>query len=731
MGLLPHLRYHPEMRTIVEQLDSLFQAYGYGTEARRERVSFEDVGALARVTQMIVAGRAQAITERDVTQNQPNFVVVDDNSPAGQLERISALCRATESAPQLLSVSRFIDRLWHADIASQWAQRDSEFAEDTSLPAGMSRPERAQPIDRYADQQLVIEKGGRQGALTYALNWLAAEDSRVFVILAEAGLGKSEFTRVLQWRAAIDYANHSVKGMTAGLPAVLLRVRLRDLGSLTLDAIVEYMRTTVGLERVPNAQVLTHLLCYGRLALLLDGLDELDAPRSEVVYGLEELQQVSSSGGHILLTSRSGFARTEAPIRTALHRATISELQPLDEPGAIEMLEKYGALSASARTVYRTLPARIRGVPLFLLWGQLSGHMGGRENNAETLLEMIRQFCKREEARLLLSAPEQMKLLGEVAYYSTAGSLSVDDAIILCGDENSRFVQGPHALLQLESGNLLQFRYAPFADLFLARGVNSNWVEASHAGPARFRSWLQERVGERPLQPLACEFLTDLIGAWQLTEAWQAASEAPLRYHPWVRRNILALAVEAVGRHPSAHEAGHRAQLLAELLGNRDLVNCVAAGLTLEMFDFRDWDLRGLKGNAACFAFCSFAGARVDEGLHSAQLESCRGLPTRAPEEERLRIARQALQRTLRPFQNRAVSRHTLHPRIAHNTPGLDLKAVDLLRRHGFVTKEQRERGAFSVILTDSGRLELQEFLENPTRKASDKLAKLLEDMGA
>lgn len=663
-------------------------------------------------------------------QNQPNFVVLEDNPPAGQLDRISAICHATKSAPLLLSVSRFIDRIWQADIASRWAQRDSESEEDASLPAGMSRPERAHPIDRYTDQQLEIEKADRRGALAYALNWLGAEDNNVLVILAEAGLGKSEFTRVLQWRAAIDYANHSTKDMTTGLPTVLLRVRLRDLGSLTLDAIVEYMRTTVGLERVPNAQVLTHLLSYGRLALLLDGLDELDAPRSEIVYGLEELQQVSRNGGHILLTSRSGFARTEAPIRTALDSATISVLQPLEERGAIEMLEKHGARSSSAKTVYRALPARIRGVPLFLLWGHLSGHMGGgKNNNAEMLLDMIHQFCQREEGRLALSAPEQMKLLGEVAYYSTAGSLSVDDAIILCGDENSRFVQGPHALLQLEGGNLLQFRYAPFADLFLARGVNTNWVEASHAGSVRFRSWLQERIGDRPLQPLACEFLTDLIGTGQLTEAWLAASEAPLRYHPWVRRNILALGIESVGRHLSARESGERAKLLEKLLGNRDLANCVMAGLTLEMFDFRDWDLRGLRGDSAYFAFCSFAGARVDEGLYTAQFESCRGLPRRAPEQERLRIGRQELQRVLRPFQNRAVSRHSLHPRIAGDTAGLDLKAVDLLRRHGFVTKEQRERGSISVILTDSGRLELQEFLANPTRKASDKLAKLLEDI--
>jgi hypothetical protein len=719
------------MREIVGQLDSLLQAYGYRTEARRERVAFEDVGALARVPQLIVAGQARAITESDITQNQPNFVVVEDNPPAGQLERITAVGHLTESAPEILSFSRFIDRLWHADVASQWAQRDSESAEDTSLPAGMSRPERAQPIDRYADQHLEIEHR-KLPALTYALDWLSAEENSVLVILAEAGLGKSEFTRVLQWRAAIDYANHFTKGMTVGLPTVLLRVRLRNLGSLALDAIVEYMRTTVGLDRVPNAQVLTHLLQCGRLTLLLDGLDELDAPRSEIVYGLEELEQLSQSGGHVLLTSRAGFARTEAPIRTALHAATISELQPLAESGAIEMLEKHGARQTSARTVYRALPDRIRGVPLFLLWGHLSGHMGGRENNnAETLLDMIHQFCQREEARLLLSAAEQMKLLGEVAYYSTAGSLSVDDAIILCGDENSRFVQGPHALLQLEPGNLLQFRYAPFADLFLASGVISNWREASHAGPVRLRSWLQDRLGDRALQPLACEFLTDFIEDGQLTEAWLAASQAPLRYHPWVRRNILALAIEAVGRHPGAQEPGPRAQILEKLLGNRDLASCVVAGLTLEMFDFRDWDLRGLNGSSACFAFCNFAGARLDEGLYSAQLESCKGLPRRAQEHERLKRGQQALQRALRPFQNRALSRHALHPRIAHNTPGLDLKAVELLRRHGFVIKEQRERGSFSLVLTDRGRLELQEFLENPTRKTSVALAKLLEEMGA
>jgi hypothetical protein len=102
LGAQHTLRYHSAMRTIVEQLNSLLQAYGYRTAARRERVSFEDVGALARGTQLIVAGRAQAITQADVMQNQPNFVVLEDNPPAGQLDRISAICHATESAPLLL-----------------------------------------------------------------------------------------------------------------------------------------------------------------------------------------------------------------------------------------------------------------------------------------------------------------------------------------------------------------------------------------------------------------------------------------------------------------------------------------------------------------------------------------------------------------------------------------------------------------------------------------------------
>ena len=105
------------MRTIVDQLSSLLQAYGYRAEAGREHVVFEDVGALARVTQTIVGGRAQAITAEDVGGNQPNFVVVEDNPPSGQLERLIALSRQTTSLPQVLSFSRFVDKLWRADLA--------------------------------------------------------------------------------------------------------------------------------------------------------------------------------------------------------------------------------------------------------------------------------------------------------------------------------------------------------------------------------------------------------------------------------------------------------------------------------------------------------------------------------------------------------------------------------------------------------------------------------------
>ena len=715
----------------MEQLSSLLDAYGYRVESGRERVVFEDVGALAHVTQKIVGGRAQAITAEDILGNQPNFVVVEDNPPQGQLDRLITVSQGTSSSPQVISFSRFVDRIWRADVAAQWARHDSEAGEDTSLPAGMARAARPNPMDLYADQRLRVEDGQVRKALNHALDWLAQDNGGFLVILAEAGLGKSEFTRVLQWRAATDYANQSPKKSAARLPSVLLRVRLRDLDALTLDAISAYLRLTVGLDRIPNAEVLAHLISYRRVTLLLDGLDELDVPRSEIIYGLDELKQVVSDSGQILLTSRSGFARTEAPIRTALPGASVGIIEPLDEDGAIEMLNKYGTPLVEARGIYRSLPEIIRGVPLFLLWGKLSGYHGAAgKSRAETLLDMIMQFCERDEARLLLPADEQMKLLGEIAYYSMSGPISADDAAILCGDEDSRFVQGPHALLQMDPARKLHFRYVPFSELFLAQSIRRNWQAAEGGDLARFRSWLQTRMGERQLQDLTCEYLADLLPERAITDAWHVASQAPQRHEPWLRRNLLSVALQAIGDSPGEKDPVHRAERLVGLLGNKDLEGCILSGLTFEMLDFGGWDLRNIGANGASFAFCKFEDAELDERLQSAELSSCSGLQVRRPKQEIMKRGRRTLQRALRPFQNRAVSDHALHPRIAEDTPGLDRNTMEVLRRRRFVSREQREHGKFAVVLTDVGKLELQRFLSNPDTELSAELADVLHELG-
>ena len=721
----------PAMRNIVDQLNSLFMAYGYRTDTRREAVVFEDTGALARVRQTIVAGQADSIKEADIFENQANFVVTQDDPPLTQFRRLHEICEDSRSKPELLPFSRFVDRLWKGDVAAQWARQNSEAAEDASLPSGMARSARATPTAYYAAQRLRFADGSTEPALTFASTWLDS-GSGILAVLAEAGLGKSELTRVLQWRAAVDYANRSQRQDGSGLPPVVVRVRLRDLGALGLDSITEYLRATVRLERVPNTLVLAHLLSFRRLVLLLDGLDELDVPRQEIIDGLHELNDVSGDGARLLLTSRAGLYRAETPIRTQLPGHSIVTLEPLDGDGAISLLKNYGSQTDDARELYQRLPAEVRGVPLFLVWAHLSGHSGGQgASRAETLLEMIHQFCQRDERRIQVPAPEQMDLLSELAYHgSFVGPVTAEDAIILAGDEDSRFVEGPHALLQYDQSNRLHFRYDFFADLFLARGIRANWRRSQDAGPDSFRSWLFERLGERALPPLTLDCLSQLLEVDDLRVAWATASHIPLRLRRWTRRNLLAIALTRVSDGRTDKHEEPRADRLFGLLGSKDLSDSVLTGLTFEMFDFIGWDLRRVHTSGAFFSFCNFSGAQFDDRLAAAEFESCEGLTDATAEEEVLRRGQRVLQRALRPFHNRALGPYALYPRLNEQTPGLDRRAIALLRRQGFVVREQGERANWYICVTPAAREQFQRFLEDPTDKPASTLRNLLFDLG-
>ncbi|HEX5748299.1 MAG TPA: pentapeptide repeat-containing protein [Archangium sp.] len=146
--------------------------------------------------------------------------------------------------------------------------------------------------------------------------WARGKGSRLWVVLGEAGTGKTSFVR----RLAYELATAAERDAETPIP---LYIPLRELsGALTLEMLLqEHMATAVGWRGDPA--VLLHLLSLGRVVLLLDGLDEMGNAAANL-SALEDqfrnlvrptaLEPERRRGNRVLLTARTGLFREPRPV---------------------------------------------------------------------------------------------------------------------------------------------------------------------------------------------------------------------------------------------------------------------------------------------------------------------------------------------------------------------------------------------------------------------------------
>jgi len=725
------------MRELVRRLDDIFTALGYKTMPQEHRLTVEDTALLSSSQQVIVAGHASYIADEEITYQPPRFVVIEDDAPRRHIERLQAAGRTCRAEPTVVSFSRFIDPLWQAGQAASSAQADSQAAADLDIATGLSEAARPNPLALYTDQLLCIEKGSpeRHTALAFCDEWLT-KGGGTLVVFAPAGLGKSELATILEWNAALRYFRNSGREGFDALPPVALRVQLRELPMLSLEAIAQHLRANRGLERIRNREVLVQLLLHNRLVVLLDGLDELSIPRPLIEEGLAEINFFAEQGARIMITARSGYYGSEGVIHAKLGRESIATLEPLDHKRGLELLTKRGASKEEAQRAIGALPPKpeLRGVPLFLIWAWRSRsgleHKEEAKSEAMVLLGFVRLFCVRDEPRIRVPAEQQLEILTDLAYQSTfVGSVSKTDFVYLVGAEDSPFVEGPHALLRLrEDGNIV-FRDATFESLFVAHGIIKQWRDKAKAGELGLKTWLGERLGAVKLESLTVDYLAEFLTDEELRTAWRLAGEAPTRYQPFARRNLLAVAVAKLRSLGEGKSPQDRARILEQLLGSRILSDTVLLDLVIEVLDFRGWSLRNCDGRGAYIAFCHFEGAEIDSRLERADVISSTGLEPKLPVEEILRKGIRRLTRVLGPWRNHAMGPTALKHRLNEDTRGLDTEGMKVLRARDFATLQPGERAVEYWELTEEARRSFREFLENPSVTAPG-LRELLLELG-
>jgi hypothetical protein len=662
-------------------LNEFFAAVGYATAIDNRILEASERRGLHAPLRVLI-GPAASITYGELRNREPTHIVVEEEPTPDDLDRLQKVCDESGLNLRPASISQFIDQLWLARAVAEHAMVDAKSAEDVST-LGFERNSGRDPMDMYVNQWLSVDgNGGRHYALQYVEDqWIgrARRNRSLLAVLGDAGTGKSELVRVLQWRAAYRYITRSRNNDVGRLPPLALRVPARDLRGLSLEGFAEYLRP---FDETANPQLLGQLLRYRRLILLLDGLDEF--PRlSELDQGLRELQALANFGGQILITSRTGYF-TEGPVRAALGRQVVAVLEPLGEAGSIELLtSRYDAHKDAATRAVQFLPEPVRGYPLFVILAWLSDFRGGRYlSDMHTLRQMTELFCRREELRFGMSESRQMQALRQLAYDGfVLAAVSRRDVLKELGDEGALFVDGPHPLLSIQEDELY-FRYETFNALFLADAINHHWRDAATDD---LGSWLAEALGRALLPPLACEYLAELLTDDLLPTAWIETDLMPVLIKQFVRGNLLGVGLRKIQGVASDRTPAERATALAKTLGGRDLRNTHLGGLSMERFDFRGWNLSRCGGEGAYFGYCNFAGATFGAELEDAEFVECAGIAARPSREKLVRRGQARLEAILRPWRDYSVSRSSLRQYLPADAWGVDVREMDLLRARGLV----------------------------------------------
>lgn len=612
-----------ELSTLARSLCRLLEALGWTTQADRFTVRATEP-AFEPVQRTWMVGKASAISEEEVSAVGPSRIIVEDFATSAQLERLKGLFPDGEAV--VSTYSRFVDQLWGAESARLRALTDAEAGDQDALfgePMSLAARHITQEVD--FGLQSVRDHRALEHGLAAPGTWLA--------ILSDAGLGKTEFLRLHEFRYAQLYASAQRGAANIELPPIALRVSLRDFRTLSLDYIAHVLsqpaqrgHSRVRLPRISSGAVLRELLVQGRLILFLDGLDEVIADSSSIEAGLNEWHRAVSAGARIVVASRTGHASARGAIARRFKQEETAAMKPLEKSSALELLQARGATPQRASSIYAALSGPAATIPLYLV---LANYVGLDETLPEdvrvsktlVLQTLVKYFCEREVPRLGVDSETQMDLLGQIAEWRSVDSEpSREDLLQALGldaeEAGARIVLNPHALLLHNSMGGIEFKFPEFEALFVARVLASSWRTSG------FNS-VQSTLRSKRLDDLVIEYLARFIHPSTISGAW-VESELDADRGLLLRRNLLAIALAKVNDSSMGSSPNVRSAELAIVLGNRVLANVSLSGLSLERFDFSGWQIKRIQAGDGVLSYCENLVLTVhDDSVKNLALEGC------------------------------------------------------------------------------------------------------------
>lgn len=679
--------------SLAVSLSRLLNSLGWTTEADRFTLRATEP-AFEPVTRTWMVGKASAISDEEVRRVGPSRIIVEDFATASQMSRLLGLLpQASGDEIPVSTYSRFVDRLWGADVAVRRALADAEAGDSDGL-FGETMPLNARHITQHVDFGDISVRDHRalEHGLASAGVWLA--------ILSDAGLGKTEFLRLHEYRFAQLYESAQRGASYIELPPIALRVSLRDFRSLSLDYIAHALsqpaqrgHARVPLPRISSGAVLRELLVQGRLILFLDGLDEVIADSSSIEAGLQEWHRAVSAGARIVVASRTGHASARGAIARRFKPDETAAMKPLEKATALELLERRNASSQRASSIYAALSGPAATIPLYLV---LANYVGldetlpddVRVSKTLVLQTLVTHFCEREVSRLGVDSSTQMDLLDQVSEWITLDSmLSRDELLQALGldsaDARARVVLNPHALLLHNESGGVEFKFPEFGALFGARVLASSWR-------SRGFDSVKQVLRTKRLDELVIEYLARLIHSSTISGAWvESALDADRGL--LLRRNLLAVALAKVNDTSSGLSPNARAVELATVLGNRYLANVSLAGLSIERFDFTGWEIKRVQGHEGVFSYCeNLSRSDHDESVTTVLLEGC-SFSDPAVVEVDLSSAVDSLVRLIKPLRRKTGGTLVTMMAVAE---ARDPLAWNLLQKSGMATRTGKSHSA-------------------------------------
>jgi WD40 repeat protein/3',5'-cyclic AMP phosphodiesterase CpdA len=524
------------------------------------------------------------------------------------------------------------------DMEPLLARQDQRLAADRIYPTELYVPQRYRLL-------LDDDPGAtaRDDLLAPVIEWLAEDGPRFIMVLGDFGRGKTFLLRELA---------RGLRLHLRGLLPVLVELRSLEKAPSAIELLAQHL-VREGVNPL-DIKKLQYMIRRGRLALLIDGFDELELRigYDNAADYLNILLRAVQGDAKVVLTSRTQHFRSTAQIRTALGdqvaalggNSRVAVLEGFTQEQILQFLVNYYRGNRVAARARSALIADVRDLlglssnPRMLsfiaeldeqrLHAIQAEH--GQLSAAELYRELVDFWLLREAGRHqhrggLRSLDEKDRLAACTAlalrlWATTASTIPLAEFTTEVAATLTRLAERRYTADQAAHtvgvGTLLVRTDKGEGEFMFVHQSVMDWLVANSAAERLRNGQEADTLQNRKMSPLMLDFLCDLAGH-EVARRWAAGVVADPAASMMAKQNGLAVTTR-LGPGPRQELAG--VDLRDQDLTNRDFQNANLQGAVL-----RDMRLVGTNFAGADLRGADLTGVRMVGGdLSGAQIAGSR-----------------------------------------------------------------------------------------------------------